>query len=180
MIREVDLMSYLPLFMQGFRERAATLGAEEPEFGLVWAAADRILRNRFISTADEYGIGRLERILGICAQEGEPLELRRLRLQNRWCSSLPYTVRVLADRVAECLKGEHNFTICPDFQDGYWMTLVVYSSDESLTAELWYILSTLVPANIMTEIIYESVTSGLTAYAAGAMEQADIIEIRQR
>ncbi len=65
MVREVDLMSYLPLFMQGYREPAATLRAEEPEFDIVWAAADRMLRNRSISTADEYGIGRLERILGI-------------------------------------------------------------------------------------------------------------------
>ena len=180
MVREVDLMSYLPLFMQGYREPAATLRAKEPEFDIVWAAADRMLRNRSISTADEYGIGRLERILGIYPQEGEPLELRRLRLQNRWCSSLPYTVRVLAERVAECLKGEHNFSICTDFQDGYRMELVVYTSNESLTEELWYILSTIVPANIMTEIVYESVTSGLTAYVMGAMEQADIIEIRQR
>ena len=74
MVREVDLMSYLPLFMQGYREPAATLRAEEPEFDIVWAAADRMLRNRSISTADEYGIGRLERILGIYPQEGEPLE----------------------------------------------------------------------------------------------------------
>lgn len=87
---------------------------------------------------------------------------------------------MLAERVAECLKGEHNFSICTDFQDGYRMELVVYTSDESLTEELWYILSTIVPANIMTEIVYESVTSGLTAYVMGAMEQADIIEIRQR
>lgn len=180
MVREVDLMSYMPLFMQGYKEPAATLGAEEPELGIVWAAADRILRNRFISTADEYGIGRLEVMLGICPQAGEALEMRRLRLRNRWCSSLPYTVRVLADRVAECLKGEHNFSIHPGFQDGYWMELVVYSSDYSLTEELQYVLSTVVPANIVTEIIYESVTSGLTAYVAGAMEQADIIEIRQR
>ena len=56
----------------------------------------------------------------------------------------------------------------------------MYTSNESLTEELWYILSTIVPANIMTEIVYESVTSGLTAYVMGAMEQADIIEIRQR
>ncbi len=70
MVREVDLMSYLPLFMQGYREPAATLRAEEPEFDIVWAAADRMLRNRSISTADEYGIGRLERILGIYPQEG--------------------------------------------------------------------------------------------------------------
>lgn len=44
MVREVDLMSYLPLFMQGYREPAATLRAEEPEFDIVWAAGSQIGR----------------------------------------------------------------------------------------------------------------------------------------
>ena len=43
--REVDLLSYLPPFMAEFKEIAVTLDAENPEFVLVWKAADRVLQN---------------------------------------------------------------------------------------------------------------------------------------
>ena len=56
MIREVDLVSYLPPFLAEYQETNLTLTAENPEFALVWKAADRVLTNEFIVTADEYGI----------------------------------------------------------------------------------------------------------------------------
>ena len=65
MTREVDLVSYLPPFLAEFKEIAITLEAENPEFVLVWNAAERVLSNEFIETADEYGISRFEKILKI-------------------------------------------------------------------------------------------------------------------
>jgi hypothetical protein len=65
MIREVDLVSYLPPFIAEYKETNLTLTAENPEFVLVWKAADRTLKNEFIETADEYGISRFEKILHI-------------------------------------------------------------------------------------------------------------------
>ena len=38
MIREVDLVSYLPPFLAEYRELKAALEAEDPEFALVWRA----------------------------------------------------------------------------------------------------------------------------------------------
>lgn len=61
MIREVDLVSYLPPFMQSYKEPVAALEAENPEFSLMWSATDRCLRNRFISTAAE----RTEQVLNL-------------------------------------------------------------------------------------------------------------------
>ena len=69
MIREVELASYLPPFMQNCEEPVAALDAEDPEFRIVWTATDRCLRNRFISTADEYGISRFEKMLNIYPSE---------------------------------------------------------------------------------------------------------------
>ena len=45
MTREVDLVSYLPPFLAEFKEIAVTLEAENPEFVLVWNAAERVLYN---------------------------------------------------------------------------------------------------------------------------------------
>ena len=72
MKREVDLVSYLPPFMQKYREPVAALEAEKPEFDLIWDSMDRIFYNRFISTADEYGISRFERMMELF------LQMRRL------------------------------------------------------------------------------------------------------
>lgn len=180
MIREVDLVSYLPPFMRKYKEPVAALEAENPEFAALWRAADGILRNRFISTADEDGIVRFERLLGIVPLENDTLEMRRIRLQNRWHNEVPYTMRVLKSKLAELLGGEHCFSLFPDFGGGYGMLLVVYSADDGLHEELKYLLETVVPMNVVTDIVYENVTSGLSICCGGRMEQADILEIRQR
>ena len=60
------------------------------------------------------------------------------------------------------------------------MLLVVYSTDDSLTEELKYLLSVMVPENIVTEIIYETVTGVKNIYQGTVLEQADILEIKQR
>lgn len=154
--------------------------AENPEFALAWSRADRILYNHFISTADETGISRFEKIMKISPLDTDSLEVRRARVQSRWTNFVPYTIRILTYKAAELLGGEHKFSIHPNFEDAYRMELVVYSTDESLTDELRHLLAVMVPSNIMTEIIYEPITS-VTAICLGAfMEQADIIEIKQR
>ena len=99
MIRDVDLVSYLPPFIAEFREINSTLTAENPEFKIVWEAADRVLKNEFIATADEYGISRFERILKIYPSTEDTLESRRARVQARWFASLPYTWRMLLEKL---------------------------------------------------------------------------------
>ena len=42
MIREVDLVSYLPEFMQSYTEPVAALEGENPEFDIMWKAVDRV------------------------------------------------------------------------------------------------------------------------------------------
>lgn len=180
MIREVDLVSYLPLFMRKYKEPAAALEAENPEFAILWKAADTIMRNRFISTADEDGIARFEKLMGIMPSESDTLEIRRIRLQNRWCNVVPHTMRVLRAKLSELLGGEHCFSIFPDFDSSYGMLVVVYSVDDGLHDELRYLLDTIVPMNVTADIVYENVTSSLSVHCGGVMEQADILEIRQR
>ena len=74
MIRQIDLVSYLPPYLQAYREQVAALAAENPEFLLIWDAVDKVLYNHFICTADEYGISRYEKILGIRPTEDDNLD----------------------------------------------------------------------------------------------------------
>lgn len=179
MTKEVDLVSYLPPFMQVYKECAAALEAENPEFTLLWKAADRILRNHFISTADEYGISRFEKLLNIFPLEAENLDIRRTRVQNRWFNVAPYTLRILTLKLAELLGGEHRFSIKTDFREAYGLLLVVYSTNDSQVEEIKYIVSVTVPENMVTDILYESAHKGCIYYGT-AMSETDIIEIKQR
>ena len=95
MIRQVDLVSYLPPFMKAYKEPVAALDAENPEFYLMWSAVDRVLRNRFIETADEYGLSRYEKMLGIYPSAEDTLESRRSRVRSKWFNKIPYTMKTL-------------------------------------------------------------------------------------
>lgn len=82
MIREVDLVSYLPPFMQKYREPVAALDAENPEFAIIWEAVDKILYNHFISTSDEYGVSRFEKLLEIKPKARQSLKERKIVIQS--------------------------------------------------------------------------------------------------
>ena len=178
-MREVDLVSYLPPFLAEYKEVNMALAAEKPEFGLIWEAADRMLRNEFIMSADEYGISRFEKILNILPSGSYSLENRRARAQNRWFNTAPYTIRTLALKLAELLGGDHNFSIWSDFKNTYELILTVYSTNDSQIEEIKYLLAAIIPANIVTDIIYENAYDG-NIYYGGIMKEADIMEIKQR
>ena len=152
MIRDVDLVDYyLPTFMQKYNEPVAALKAEEPEFLLVWKAADRVLYNHFISTADDYGISRFEKLLGILPSPEDTLESRRERVRSRWFKSIPYTLKTLINKLIT-LCGDRDFTIMADFSESYTMVLNVSLSLFGQVDELNDILSYMIPQNIVVEV----------------------------
>jgi len=178
MTREVDLASYLPTFMRRYREPVAALEAESPEFNIVWDGVDRILYNHFISTADEYGIARFERILGIFPSDEDDLESRRVRVQARWVNKLPYTIRVLAEKI-RILSNGADFTIEADFRQGYRAVVHTMLELAGQVGELEHIIDEVIPCNIVTDTInhiHSEDTKG-KVYIGGGMACADIIEI---
>lgn len=108
MLREVELTGYLPPFLQEFKELKAAFDAENPEFQLAWDATENVLKNEFISTADEYGISLWEQILKILPDTSKTLEERRggvkLRLMN--------TGKISCQMIAEIVS---NYTGSPTF-----------------------------------------------------------------
>lgn len=152
MIREVDFVDYyLPPFMQSYKEPVEALKAEEPEFSLIWNATDKILYNKFISTADEYGISRYEKLLKIYPSAEDTLESRRARVQSRWFKTIPYTMKVLIDKLVN-LCGDSDFFIVADFSESYTMVLNVSLSLYGQVDELNDIISYVVPQNIIVNV----------------------------
>ena len=147
MTREVDLVSYLPPFLAEFKEISVALEAENPEFVLVWNAAERVLYNEFIETADEYGISRFEKILNILPSKEDTLESRRARVQARWFSTIPYTMKsFLAKLVALC--GDSDFTVTKEY-DKYTIEILTNLELFGQVEELEHIIGSMIPCNII-------------------------------
>lgn len=147
MIRDVDLVSYLPLYLDGYEENPATLEAENPEFILIWNATDRVLKNEFIETADEYGISRFEKILNIFPSKEDTLESRRARVQARWFSSIPYTFKAFVSKLA-ALCGDTDFTIVKDYEK-YRIEIFTDLELFGQVDELEHIIETVMPCNMI-------------------------------
>ena len=150
MIREVDLVACLPPFMQRYKEPAAALEAENPEFQILWDAADRVLKNGFIGTADEDGLSRFERVLKIEPSKSDTLESRRARIQARWVRTIPYTERVLVEKLAILCQGSH-FTLTKRY-DCYKIEVDVSLELFGQTQELERILGDMIPCNMVVDI----------------------------
>lgn len=153
MVREVDLVSYLPPFLAGYKETCAVLAAEDPEFVLAWEAADRILKNEFIATADEYGISRFEKMLNIFPAKREALENRRARVQSRWFTRLPYTWRMLIQKM-RVICGDSDFKVY--VPKGAWyeigVRVAIEPQTEPLLQEIEQMLKNYLPANLCYQV----------------------------
>lgn len=150
MVREVDLVSYLPPFMAEYGEIKAALTAENPEFMLLRDGKERVLKNAFIETADEYGIARFEKLLNILPSAEDDLESRRKRLQARWVSSLPYTERAFLRKLTAVCGGD-NFTFAK-FYDEYRIELKVNFESFGQVEETERLIDLMIPANIIVKM----------------------------
>ena len=153
--KEIDLLSYLPQFLREYEETKSALDAENPEFELLWEYAGQVLDSSFIDRADEYGIKRFEKLLGILPDAESDLETRRSAVKVKWLSKLPYTYRMLLKQL-EIICGE-DFSVTKKFEEEYFLRVVTHLRDFGRTSEVKKLLDEMIPAN-MTADYYNSVT----------------------
>ena len=146
MIRDVKLISYLPQFIQDYREIKEILKNEDPEIFGLNTEIEQFRNNQFILTCDEVGIGRFEKLLGIAPSNEDTLNARISRVITRWNNSIPYTFRGLVEKL-DALCGSENYVILPKFND-YELELTVHLPLSGQVDELEYLLSYMIPANI--------------------------------
>jgi hypothetical protein len=106
--------------------------------------------NRFIATADEYGISRFEKMLDIYPTNDDTLESRRSRVQSKWFSTIPYTMKVLLQKLT-ILCDETDFTLTNDFTEGYTLTLVTDLELYGQVEELENTINSMLPCNIVVD-----------------------------
>lgn len=116
MVRDVDLIKYLPLFVAEYEEIQEITETENPEFRLAIKKVDQAKGNQFIISADEEGVSRFEKLLGIRPKETASLEDRRKEILARWNDVSVYTYKGLILRLNQLL-GVGNYEIYPRFDD---------------------------------------------------------------
>lgn len=149
MIRDVDLISQLPLFIQGYREIKHIMNAENPELQTIEDASETIKDNLFILTCDENGISRFEQLLNIVPNSNDTLNVRITRVLARWNDTIPYTYKSLIEKL-NIICGDGNYQIIPNFNE-YEMELIVNLPLSGQVEELDYMLSYMIPANIVVK-----------------------------
>ena len=142
----INLLSYLPDFMQEYREIRRIMESEEPEFKILWNLFKKVFNNQFIQYCDEDGISKFEEMLGLHRYENDTLEIRIFRVLTYWNDQIPYTWRVLVNRMNQ-LCGIGNYELKPNF-NAYELGVVTKFDDVKKYDELNNMLKTILPANL--------------------------------
>ena len=147
MIREVNLLSFLPEFVQEYREIKHIMNSEQPEIQKLEDETEIIKNNQFILSCDIDGIARFENLLGITPKPDDTLDARKSRVITRWNDSIPYTYKGLKEKL-NIMCGEGNYLLIPNFNE-YGLEIVVSLPLSGQADELDYMLSYMIPANIV-------------------------------
>ena len=147
MIREVNLLSFLPEFVQEYREIKHIMNSEQPEIQKLEDETEIIKNNQFILSCDINGIARFENLLGITPKPDDTLDARKSRVITRWNDSIPYTYKGLKEKL-NVMCGEGNYLLIPSFNE-YGLEIVVSLPLSGQADELDYMLSYMIPANIV-------------------------------
>ena len=147
MIREVNLLSFLPEFVQEYREIKHIMNSEQPEIQKLEDETEIIKNNQFILSCDIDGIARFENLLAITPKPDDTLDARKSRVITRWNDSIPYTYKGLKEKL-NVMCGEGNYLLIPSFNE-YGLEIVVSLPLSGQADELDYMLSYMIPANIV-------------------------------
>ena len=146
MIRDVNLIEHLPLFIQEYREIQQTMSAENPEFQLGTNESEIIKNNQFIETSNLIGIAKFESLLGIHPLTDDTLESRISRVLTRWNDVVPYTYTAFIQKIMILCNGI-NFTINKNFNE-YKMEIITHLELSGQVDELQYLLGFMIPGNL--------------------------------
>lgn len=135
-----------PPIMQELREFQKIAEIEDSLFEQLKQEIEGIVNDQFISTATEKGVARRERMLKISPFADDTLETRRFRVQGVWNDKLPYTYRVLLERL-DSLCGPDGYVM--ELNAGeYSLNIKIELTRRRMFDEIVKISRQMVPANI--------------------------------
>lgn len=116
MVKNVDLIKYLPEYVQKYKHIRYIMDRLNPEIQLLEDETEIIKDNQFIANCNENGISMFENFLGIYPSTNDSLQTRIERVLLKWRDYPPYTIKYLIN-VLNDLYGEENYEIIEDFNN---------------------------------------------------------------
>lgn len=104
------IIEYLPEFIQEYREVKELVNSEQVELDELWVEQTNTLNNSFVMDADEAGVTRYEKMLGIVKKPTESLDDRKFNIIVQINEQLPYTMTALNKKL-ENLCGVGGYVI---------------------------------------------------------------------
>ena len=146
MKQEVDLIQYLPGFLQEIKEFQKLSQSENPEYELLYENIDTLLKNAFISTANLQGIKRWENLLKIAPSKAEPDE-RRAAILGKWNRTIPYTITRLYEYL-DVLAARSDYHIVV-FPSKYQLELMAEDLPLHTMRAMRSLVKAMLPANML-------------------------------
>jgi hypothetical protein len=147
MSKEVLLSSYWLPVLRELKEFKEIAKAEEPEIILLLKAVDKTLNDMYIQTAEEDGIARFEKLLGLYPAPEDSLDTRRFRVQTKWNDQLPYTEEELHTRLIS-LCGEGGYVLNISYSK-YTLDVAVALNNKDALSLVQELLDQMVPCNMI-------------------------------
>lgn len=141
---------YYPDILRDVKEFAELASTENLELGAVWQATSDLLDDQFIQTATQQGIARREKMMKITPYANDSLNDRRFRVLAHWNDKLPYTYRVLQNKLNQ-LCGEGHYTMTLN-HGVYSLNIKLELTRRRMFDEVAKLSWQIVPANILITV----------------------------
>lgn len=150
MLRNTNLITYLPPILQDKKEYIQICKSSDNEFTLLFSNIDNVLKDQFLSELTINGAKRWEKIMKITPKASDTLEDRRFRIINRFLHKLPYTMRSLHQTLTT-LCGPNGYKI-EYIPSTYTLQVRLELTAKNQLDEVIRSLKYIVPTNIVQDI----------------------------
>ncbi len=142
-------LSYLPPFLQEYQEIQAIAKVEDKVLEALWQAFTSLEENQWIQTANEEGIRRREKMMGLPGSTLS-LEERRTRILSNWNAAIPFTDETFRQWV-DSMMGDAPYTLVID-GSRYLVELTLHKMYSARTTLFLTTGRNMVPANMEMRI----------------------------
>ncbi len=145
-----QIQEYWPSILQEIEEFQEMANTENIEFEGLQDAIENLIDDQFIQTATERGIARREKIYKITPFADDDLESRRFRVLARENDKLPYTYKVLINKLNQ-LCGEDGYVMSRNLGD-YTLNIKIELTKKRMFDEVDKLVRKMAPANLVITV----------------------------
>ena len=141
---------YYPNVLHDIEEYMEIAKTENPELEIAWQSVIDLADDQFIETATERGVARREKILKITPFADDDLESRRFRVLARENDKLPYTYRVLVNRLDQ-LCGKDGYVMTRNLGN-YTLNIKIELTKKRMFDEVDKLVKKMAPSNLIITV----------------------------